>query len=301
VPRLGSLVVCLCLATSLPAQQRASTRTEAPTARTTLSQRARDSIAEDSATRAFLQRDEAAFLARLEEKRTQLLTRAAWADLGDRCDPGALRVYPVDTTQAQQAETRKLIASMEQTIVGRGAGARLDTPAAAQLIRVIVGWEAGVDRPQWDVLSGMPRRAFAAGLTGEVPDPRGSGCLPSPVQRDTVTFVLPGYTTMEFPRAPTPRVKAYFGPHALQHARDEFFKSSTGDLSKELSYVVVAPVVIWRGWALVGVDRPRERGGVEVGVHSDGGAVYMLRQNGASWRLVAVVRSWGGPGGTSGL
>ena len=255
---------------------------------------ARDSAAVDSLERARLDADERFFAKRLTEQRTIYLKGASWAELGDRCNPGALRVFARDTARAQRDSLQHLVEGMEQTIIARGVGAKLDTPEAAALLRDIVGWEAGIDRPTWVTDAGPTRLAVATGLTGDVPDPRSTGCLPSPLASDTATFVLPGFRTMEFPKAPRPRVKAYFGVDAQRHARDEFFTvRGSKDPEAELTYVLVAPVVIWRGWALVGVDRPREKGGVELGAASNGGAVYLMRRVGTQWRLVTVVRSWG--------
>lgn len=258
---------------------------------------ATDSARADSAAREFLEADERFFERRLIGQRALYLKGASWAELGDRCNPGALRIFANDTSVTQRDSLQHLVERMEQTIVGRGVGARLDTPEARALLRVVVGWEAGIDRPLWDVDGGAAREAVATGLTGDVPDPRGPGCLSSPLNADTVTFVIPGFTTMDFPTAPQPRVKAYFGADAQRHARDEFFAARGGrDPLAELSYILVAPVVIWRGWALVGVDRPREKGGVEIGRNSNGGAVYLLRRNGGRWRLLTIVRTWGSRG-----
>lgn len=256
---------------------------------------ASDSAREAAETKAFLAADEMAYWRQLNTRRRQYLERSSWAALGDRCSPGALRVFARDTTEAQRDSLQSLVESMEQTIVARGVGSRLDTPDASAILRLIVGWEAGIDRPFWDVLDASRQLAIATGLTGEVPDPRGPGCLPSPVASDTVTFVVPGYSTMEFPKAPKPRVKAYFGVDAQRHARDEFFAAvGSKDPTADLSYIVIAPVVIWRDYALVGVDRPKDRGGVEVRSGSNGGATYMLRKVGREWRLLAIVRSQGG-------
>jgi len=253
-------------------------------------------VATDSAAalREFLEADDSYYEARVLAARTRYLKRAAWAALGDRCNPGSLRVFPFDTLPAQRDALQQLAEQMESTVLARGIGSRLDTPDARALLRVIVGWEAGIDRPRWDGTDKVPRSAIATGLTGEVPDPRGTGCLKSPTAADTVTFVVPGFTVMDFPNVSTPRVKGYFGPLAQQHARDEFFAAvGRKDATAELSYILVAPMVIWRGWALVGVDRPREKGGVEIGVASNGGAVYLMHRNGSEWRLLSVVRTWG--------
>jgi len=247
-----------------------------------------------AAERAFLKADEQRYFDWLLRDRATYLKRAAWAALGDRCNPGDLRIFPRETSTAQQDSLQRLVEHMESTVIGRGVGSKLDTPEARALLRVIVGWEAGIDRPRWDSDDKQPRMAVAAGLTGEVPDPRSDTCLPSPLLTDTVTFVVPGFTQMDFPKAPTPRVKAYFGPQGQTHARDEFFVArGRTDPQAELTYIVVAPMVIWRGWALVAVDRPREKGGVELGGGSNGGATYLLRRVGTEWRLLSIVRSWG--------
>jgi hypothetical protein len=250
----------------------------------------------DAAARALLAAEARADDRYIAQLRAQYLRRSSWADLGDRCNPGALRIFARDTSAQARDSVQKLTDEMERLIVARGAGTRLDTPEARQLLRVIVGWEAGIDRPTWDADgAAKPRVAVAAGLTGEVPDPRGTGCLPSPIASDTVTFVIPGFTGMDFPKAPKPRVKAFFGAQGQQHARDEFFTAHNGKPSEdELTYILVAPVVIWRDYAMVRVDRPVERGGVEVGRGSNGGAVYMLHRVGTQWRLLSIVRSWGG-------
>jgi hypothetical protein len=240
--------------------------------------------------------EERAAAARLGALRGQYLRRAAWADLGDRCSPGALRVFPRDTSAAGRDSVQRVAEAMEQIVVTRGVGSSLAGPDARRLLRLIVGWEAGVERPMWDVATGeKPRRTIATGLMGEVPDPNGPGCLPSAGALDTVTFVVPGFSSMEFPNAPKPRVKAYYGPDGYLRARDEFF-AEVGSKNPEadLLYVVVAPMVLWKDYAVVGVRRPQERGGVQVGDSNRGGASYLFRKTGQEWRLLSIVRSWGG-------
>jgi hypothetical protein len=250
--------------------------------------------AADRAALAFLAADEEFFDRKVKTQRAQYLSRAGWAELGDRCNPGSLRVFPRDTSSVQQDSLQRLVESMESTIIARGVGARLDTPEARALLRVLVGWEAGIDRPRWDSDDAVNRRAVAAGLTGETPDPRGGACLPSPMARDTVTFVIPGFSDMAFPKAPRPRVKAYFGKDAAKRARDEFFTAvGSSNPALELTYVHVAPVLHWRSWALVTVNRPRERAGVDLGSGGNGGATYLLRRVEGEWRLLSIVRSWG--------
>ena len=248
----------------------------------------------DAVVAAVLAAETREYAQRLTTVRREYLARASWADLGDRCNPGALRVFTKDTTPALQAALQAMVERMEQTIVLQGVGRSLATPEARALLRVVVGWEAGIDRPRWDEDGAGVHRAVATGLTGDVPDPTKPGCLPSPIMGDTVTFVVPGFSDMEFPKAPRPRVKAYFGPAGQQRARDEFFTAvGAKNPSADLSSIVVAPVVIWQDYAMVGVNRPRERGGVEVGSGSNGGAAYLLRRVAGEWRLLSIVRSWG--------
>jgi hypothetical protein len=248
----------------------------------------------DAVVTAMLAAETREYAQRLTTLRREYLARASWADLGDRCNPGALRVFTTDTTPALQTALQAMIERMEQTIVLQGAGRSLATSEARALLRVVVGWEAGIDRPRWDEDGDRVHRAVAAGLTGDVPDPTKPGCLPSPIMGDTVTFVVPGFTDMEFPKASRPRVKAYFGRDGQQRARDEFFAAvGAKNPSADLSSIVVAPMVIWQDYAVVGVNRPRERAGVEVGAGSNGGAAYLLRRVAGEWRLLSIVRSWG--------
>ncbi len=250
--------------------------------------------ATEAATVAQLAAETRAYAQELRTLRREYLARASWADLGDRCNPGALRVFTKDTTPALQQSLRDVVERMEQTILLYGAGQPLAAADSRALLRVIVGWEAGIDRPRWDEDGAAVHRAVATGLTGEVPDPTKAGCLLSPMMSDTVTFVVPSVGDMEFPKAPRPRVKAYFGREAQSHARNDFFTavgSKTPDA--ELAYIVLAPIVIWQDYAVVGVNRPRERGGFAVASGSNGGAVYLLRRVGSEWRLLSIVRSWG--------
>lgn len=248
----------------------------------------------DAAERAFLAAEEKFYAERMLAERSRYLAQSGWAELGDRCNPGALRVFPNALSAEQRDSVQRLVEGMESTLIARGVGAKLDTPEAQSLLRVIVGWEAGIDRPRWDSDDKVVRSAIAAGLTGEVPDPRSDKCLPSAGASDSVTFVIPGFQRLVLPKVPRPVVKVYFGAKAQQNVRNDFFVN-VGQLNPEaeLSYFVVAPVVLWREWALVAVRRPREKGGVDLSGETNGGAVYMLRRVGNEWRLLSIVRSWG--------
>lgn len=272
---------------------------QAPVPRHVQAQAAKRAVAPvdtEALMRTRLIEEERRVAGQLTRLRARYLSKAAWADLGDRCNPGALRVFPADTTPPARDSLQRLVEDMESIIVGRGVGSSLATPEARALLRTIVGWEAGIDRPNWDVVAkSATRPAFATGLTGDVPDPRGPGCLPSAAAADTVTFVIPGFADMDFPEAPRPRVKAYFGVEAQRRIRDEFF-TAVGQYNPEsvLRYIVVAPMVLWSEYAVVGVRRPEERAGVALDGSNRGGAVYLMRRVGTEWRVLSIVRTWGG-------
>lgn len=288
---IGSLVLC---AVVFPLRAHAQRAGGSIATKAANDSAARAEAKADAESSAFLLAEEESIAEQLRAQRALYLKGASWAELGDRCNPGALRIFPKDTSLAARDSLARLVGRMEQTLIGRGVGARLDTPEARTLLRTIVGWEAGIDRPLWDVDDKSQRTAVATGLTGDVPDPRSDKCLPSPLAADTVTFVIPGFASMEFPNAPRPRVKAYFGPDGQKRARDEFFAAVGSKRPEaELSYIVVAPILIWRDWAIIGVDRPREKGGIEIGSGSNGGTVYLMRKIGTQWRLLTMVRSWG--------
>jgi hypothetical protein len=123
----------------------------------------------DAVATAYLAAETRAYAQQLTQWRRAYLARASWADLGDRCNPGALRVFTNDTTPALQAALQATVERMEQAIVLQGVGRSLATPEARALLRVVVGWEAGIDRPRWDEDGAGVHRAVATGLTGDVP------------------------------------------------------------------------------------------------------------------------------------
>ena len=115
-----------------------------------------------------------------------------------------------------------------------------------------------------------------------------------PLASDTVTFVVPGMRSVDAFKGTKPAVKVYVGADGNKRAREEFFAAiGSKDPKSELAYVRVAPVLIWRDWALVAVVRPRDRAGVEIGSGSNGGATYMLHRVEGEWRLLSIVRTWG--------
>lgn len=252
----------------------------------------RSSSAVSAQEAAQLRSEDDFFHSRLLELRRQYLSGASWADLGDRCNPGALRVFSGAVTPQQRDSLERLTLRIEQIVIGRGAGNAVDTPDGRALARVIVGWEAGIDRPYWDADETTKRYAISTGLTGEYPDPAGSGCLTA-IERDTVTFVLPAITDMQFPGSSKVRVKAYLGSNALSNARNEFASVNLNKPGAELEYIFVSPMVVWRDWAVVTATRPIEERGVVVGSRNNGGAVYLMRKVGGEWRLLSIMRTWG--------
>jgi len=118
--------------------------------------------------------DESRAVVRADSLRGALLARAGWQTDVDSCDPGVLRLFPGDTTAAERARTEETVTALEEVIVSRG----LDEPPSPQLLRTIVAWESGGERPRWDVPAGASaeRRAIAPGLTGQFRNPNTRRC-----------------------------------------------------------------------------------------------------------------------------
>ena len=273
------------------ADAQGSKQQASPPAKSSAAQRA---VVADSVKYAAKLREEDAMVnQRLMALRAKYLKGSSWANLGDRCNPGALRIFPKDTSTAQRDSLNAVALRIEQTVIGRGAGGTdIDTPEGRALLRTIVGWEAGIDRPNWDSDDKVVRQAISTGLTGEYPDPRGTGCLSS-TDSDTVTIVAPGFNDIIFPKSSKIRIKAYLGKDGIKHARNEFVSANRNNPAARLSYIYISPVTIWRDWAVVVATRPIEERGIVVGKTNNGGAAYLMRKVGTEWRLLTILRTWG--------
>lgn len=245
-------------------------------------------------TAAFRAAEENEYYATLMRMRRTLLARSSWAPMGEECNTGALRVFGRDTTPEALKDLQLKLDRMEQLVTLYGAGRSIDDADARKLVHLIAEWEAGISRPRWDSNGAVPRKVFAAGMSGDFPDPNGKGCIEQAVSADTLIFWIPAFADVTVASSATIRTRTYGGAGGLVHARDEFFHAHGADSTSVMEVIQVAPIVRWRDWAAVGVRRLRADRGIAVGQPGKGGASYLMRRVQNEWRLVAVTRTWGG-------
>ena len=113
--------------------------------------------------------EEAARWARANALRARILAASGWENPGKGapCDPGTLRTFPQDSGRAY-AQVDSAIRELERTIIAMGIDQPVDVPAGHALLRTVLAWESGAERPRWDVPAGeTPHRTMPAGLTGD--------------------------------------------------------------------------------------------------------------------------------------
>ena len=238
--------------------------------------------------------EELRYVARADSLREWLLRRTEWADLGQKCNPGSLRIF-TDTASAARAALDTAVVDLERIIIARGVDAPIDVPAGHDLLSTVILWEAAGPRPRWDVSDPKEdRRAIATGLTGQVVDPESMKCM-SYVEDDSIVIVTPRLTSYETPRAKGAMRVALNtgGDSALKRARDTFYAIEGHTGNTVFTYTYVGPVVLWRDWGLVVVNRPAEANGVAAVGRGTGGAAYIFHRVGREWRLLMISRTWG--------
>lgn len=234
------------------------------------------------------------YFARANVLRARLLEQASWADFGaGKCRAGALRVFSTDSATAKNSDATDLIGELERLVIARGVETPLDSGPVKELLATLIGWEAGITRPNWDVPAGQQtREALAAGLTGEFLNPVSGKCeLLSPM--DTMRFVLPSGVSAEPPTSSEIAVLVRSGSEGLNSFRDDFFAESGHQPNAALIYTNVITLVPWRGYAVVAVNRPAELRGAVLQKKTAGGAVYLFHRVKGEWRLLAIPRTWG--------
>jgi hypothetical protein len=233
------------------------------------------------------------YFARANVLRDQVLTQAAWADLGGgECQEGALRVFSTDSASAKNTTATSLIAQLERIVVARGVETPLDSAPVIELLGSIIGWESGITRPKWDVPEGQgAREAIAAGLTGEFLNPVTGRCeLLAPF--DTMRVVLPNGAQVPPPVSQNPIVLVESGEAGLKRLRDMFFMLARDIPNAVMTYTHVIALAEWRGYAVVAVNRPAELQGAVLHKKTAGGAAYLFRRVGGEWRLLTITRTW---------
>lgn len=233
------------------------------------------------------------YFARASVLRARILEQASWADFGEgECRAGSLRVFGSDSASAINTTAPALIAELERIIIARGIESPLDSAPVKQLLGVVMGWEAGLTRPNWDVLENeKPREAIAAGLTGSFLNPVTGQCeLLAPF--DTMRVVLPEGVTADAPQNDEVTVLVRSGESGLNSFRDEFFALTKENPNAVMAYTHVIALVHWRGYAVVAVNRPAELRGAVLHKKTAGGAAYIFRRVDGEWRLVTITRTW---------
>ena len=235
--------------------------------------------------------EEARYYRRAVALRARILGGAAWAELDSAaCRTGALRVFPAESAGVSAAADD--VAELEHIIIARGVENSLDTPAAHELFRAVIGWEVGAARPEWDVTPGaMSRSAIAAGPVGDVPNPETGKCE-APLRPDTAIVVLPPEARLTTLQVAGATVRVVLGEEGLNRLRDAFFAAHGQDLASVLAYTRVSAAVVWRDFAVVAVNRRAEGRGVVSLPNADSGAAYIFHRAGSQWRLLTITRVW---------
>lgn len=227
--------------------------------------------------------------------RESLLRAADFTDIGqDRCNDGWLRAFPRDSNDAMREATSELVDKLEKLIQAYAVDAPIDTREGHELLRSVVLWEMGRERPRWDVWSGKPgREAIAAGLTEQVADPASGRCVVM-TRGDTAAYVLPVVSDFSLRTARGAESKLAFGDRGLVALRSRYWQGKKlDDSSAVLAYTRVSAAMLWKEYAVVTVHRPIERRDGEALSTSNGGSTYIFHRVGNVWLLLVIARSWG--------
>jgi hypothetical protein len=238
--------------------------------------------------------EEAARYARANVLRERILAATVWENPGKGapCDPGVLRTFAHDSAR-NYAQVDSAIRELERSIIVFGIDNPVDSPAGHALLRTVLAWEAGAERPRWDVPAGVtPHRTMPAGLTGEFFNEATKKCEPLAAM-DTITLVIPEVTRFEPPKSlRTAHAVVFQGDSALARARNAFFAAHAGDSEAMFLYTSVQAIVLWRDYAVIAVNRPAERQAAVALQKGVGGATYLFRRVGEEWRLLVIARTW---------
>jgi len=227
--------------------------------------------------------------------RASLLRASDFTDIGqDRCNEGWLRAFPRDSTDAMREGTADLVDKLEKLIQAYAVDAPLDTPEGHALLRTVVLWETGRERPRWDVWSGKAsREAIAAGLTEQVRDAATDRCLVN-ARGDTAAYVLPAVSGLPLPASRGQKLNLVFGDRGLTAMRGKHWSAvDARDSSAIMAYTRVSAAMLWKEYAVVTVHRPMERRDGTALSTSNGGGTYIFHRVGNAWLLLVIARSWG--------
>ena len=237
--------------------------------------------------------DSLASARRADSLRVAILSAARFVQLdASLCQQGALRTFPDSARAPGSASATELLARLERLVIAEGVEEPIQTPRGFALLRGVIAWETGADRPLWDVPEGAATLpAIAAGLSGEYWNPDAKRCEPF-VPDEPQYVLLPELDGFTMPRPRRTPLTIGFGERGLYDLRDKFFSSHRGDSTAVMTYTHVIATVLWRDYAVVAVNRPAEQMGAMALRRSAGGATYLFHFADGEWRLLAIVRTW---------
>ena len=242
---------------------------------------------------AALPQDSLAPLRTADSLRAVVLRSARFVHLDSaQCNPGVLRTFPDSARAPGAGDPFDAVTRLERLVISEGVEEPIDNPRGHALLRGVVGWEAGMVRPNWDVAAGSRTFAsIAAGLSGSFYNPDTKTCE-SFVPDEPQYVVLPPLTKFTMPRPPKRELTIGFGADGLADVRNKYYTAHPTDTSSVLTYAHVVATVMWRDYAVVAVNRPAERMGAVALRQGAGGTTYLFHFVAGEWRLLAIVRSW---------
>ncbi|MFN2399823.1 MAG: hypothetical protein ABR543_14480 [Gemmatimonadaceae bacterium] len=237
--------------------------------------------------------EEARYLARANRLRDRIMSRTSWTDLDEGpCPAGWLRTFTPDSGQDKNQAAIADVEMLERIIIARGVDSTLNSAAALGVFRTVIGWEVAGVRPLWDDRKGeKARRAIAAGLTGQFRNPETGKCE-SFVAFDSAIVILPDGVRLAAVKFPRVSVDLYNGEAGLRKARDKFYAAAGHDANSVFTYVRIRAAVVWKNFAVIGVNRPAEQRGIVELPKGAGGAAYIFHRLNGEWRLLAITRTW---------
>jgi hypothetical protein len=229
-----------------------------------------------------------------QDYRASLLRASDFTDIGqDRCNEGWLRAFPRDSTDAMRESTADLVDKLEKLIQEYAVDAPLDTPEGRELLRTVLLWETGRERPRWDVWSGKAsREAIAAGLTEQVVDAQTGRCSVN-ARGDSSIYVLPAVSPLVLPQLRGARARLFYGERGMSSVRARQWSGPDSSTRGILAYTRVSAAMLWKEYAVVTVHRPMENRDGSALSTSNGGGTYIFHRAGNTWLLLVIARSWG--------
>lgn len=250
------------------------------------------------ATRAFAQASDTLWSSAASEARAHatadslrraVLRLATFAGFADTtCVVGELRTFEGDA----EGGAKKALAALEQLVWSYGVNAPLDNEQGRALMRTLARIETGGPPPRWDTATGTGPRSFNPVISSKLYDPTEKKCVQVPGV-DPDGLLLPKMSEFTPPRdSGAVEYDVGYGPDAVNALKNVFYARHRSEKDAILHTTRVTAYAMWQDYALVGVVREQEQGGVLKLGGKATGALYAFHRAGSEWRLLAIVRSW---------